>query len=236
VVGADGMRSRVARQAGAWTLRGKGPGAANIYAYWSGLPSDTIENHFGADGEVVGVIPTNDGQACVWVAFTPEEFRTSAAGDLAGAYHRKISANPLLAEVLAPAMCEGGYRGFPGAPGHLRQGFGAGWALVGDAGYFKDPVSTHGITDAFIGAEFLAEALVDIIDGGADEVEALGHFQTLRDDLAAMLMPPVARLARLDLDPAGAMTAFKQMNKAWHHEYELLTARAAAETQAQVAA
>src|SRR5215471_7366389 len=43
----------------------------------------------------------------------------------------------------------GRLRGFGGAPGYLRQCHGAGWALVGDAGYFKDPLTAHGITDAF---------------------------------------------------------------------------------------
>ena len=38
---------------------------------------------------------------------------------------------------------------------------GPGWALVGDAGYFKDPLTAHGITDALRDAEFLARAVVD---------------------------------------------------------------------------
>ena len=34
-----------------------------------------------------------------------------------------------------------------------------GWALVGDAGYHKDPNTAQGITDAFRDAELLAEAI-----------------------------------------------------------------------------
>ena len=35
----------------------------------------------------------------------------------------------------------------------MRKAFGGGWALVGDARYFKDPVTAHGITDALRDAE-----------------------------------------------------------------------------------
>jgi 2-polyprenyl-6-methoxyphenol hydroxylase-like FAD-dependent oxidoreductase len=45
-----------------------------------------------------------------------------------------------------------------GRPGYVRQAHGAGWALVGDAGSFLDPLSTHGITDALRDAEILADA------------------------------------------------------------------------------
>src|SRR4029077_4696040 len=37
---------------------------------------------------------------------------------------------------------------------------GPGWALVGDAGYFKDPLTAHGMTDALRDAELLAAAAV----------------------------------------------------------------------------
>ena len=46
------------------------------------------------------------------------------------------------------------------APPELRaRRLGPGWALVGDAGYHRDPITGHGITDAFRDAELLAEAL-----------------------------------------------------------------------------
>ena len=155
------------------------------------------------------MIPTNDGETCVWVAIPPERFRAEARGDLSGAYHRIIAESPHLTELLRGSTCNGGYRGFAGTPGFLRQAFGAGWALVGDAGYFKDPVSAHGITDAFISAELLSDALAAIVTDGDDADEALGAYQRQRDELAALLTPPVAALARLDLDPAGAKAAFR---------------------------
>jgi flavin-dependent dehydrogenase len=69
-------------------------------------------------------------------------------------------------------------RGFGGARGYLRQCHGAGWALVGDAGYFKDPLTAHGITDALCDADLLSRA---IISGGA---RALETYQRDRDALS----------------------------------------------------
>jgi flavin-dependent dehydrogenase len=60
----------------------------------------------------------------------------------------------------------GSLRGFAGESGYLRQAGGPGWALVGDAGAFEDPLSTHGITDTYRDAELLAAAVRDINEGG----------------------------------------------------------------------
>ena len=46
----------------------------------------------------------------------------------------------------------------------FRRSAGPGWALVGDAAYFKDPITAHGITDALIDAEYLAHA----VEAGTD--------------------------------------------------------------------
>ena len=70
------------------------------------------------------------------------------------------------------------YRGFSGEVGFFRQSFGPGWALVGDAGYFKDPLTAHGITDALIDAELLANA----VTAGAEA--AFAGYQSARDGLA----------------------------------------------------
>jgi len=44
-------------------------------------------------------------------------------------------------------------------PNYVRRPYGPGWALVGDAAYHKDPVTGLGITDAFLDAALLADAL-----------------------------------------------------------------------------
>ena len=54
-----------------------------------------------------------------------------------------------------------------GVANRFRVPYGPGWALVGDAGYLRDPVTAHGITDAFLDAEPCAAALDDAVHGPA---------------------------------------------------------------------
>ena len=69
-------------------------------------------------------------------------------------------------------------------PNYFRQAYGPGWALVGDAGYSKDPITAHGISDAFHDAEACSAALDDAWSGRREIDEALGEFQRQRDELA----------------------------------------------------
>jgi 2-polyprenyl-6-methoxyphenol hydroxylase-like FAD-dependent oxidoreductase len=62
--------------------------------------------------------------------------------------------------------------------GFFRQACGHGWALVGDAGHFKHPVTAQGISDAVEQAWFVADALL-----GTDP--ALDGYQAWRDARAA---------------------------------------------------
>jgi flavin-dependent dehydrogenase len=101
-------------------------------------------------------------------------------------------------------------------PGYVRQSWGPGWALVGDAGSFEDPLSTHGITDAFREAELLATAVIDMHGRAVTEAAALAGYQQTRDDLSARLYGAVEaiasyewtmpRLKQLLLEASSAMT------------------------------
>ena len=68
-----------------------------------------------------------------------------------------------------------------GMPNHLRHPVGPGWALVGDAGYHRDPITGHGISDAFRDAELLATALDAVLRDDADEASALADYHAERD-------------------------------------------------------
>ena len=229
VLGADGGRSRVAAAVGARTIVEDPSCSAFIFSYRTGLADDLIQNDYEVRGRAFGVIPTNDGLACVWVAMSPQRFRTEARGNLEGAFAAEVDSSEKMTELLRGTERVGGFRGAPGHPGFLRQAHGPGWALVGDAGYYKDPVSAHGITDAFVGAELLSSSLIDVINDGAPEQEALARFQMHRDALAATLMPPVAALARLDLDGPASAIAFRQLNEALKSEWQLLHSDAVAQ-------
>src|SRR4029453_10057338 len=87
----------------------------------------------------------------------------------------------------ATAARRSGFGSFAGRSGYQRRSYGPGWALVGDAGYWKDPISAHGLTDALRAADLLAWAILGARGGRAEEQAALRGYQSTRDELSADL-------------------------------------------------
>ena len=189
-IGADGLRSTVARQAGAPTVRRGTAASALIYGYWPS-PSAWQYDWFYRPGVSAGIIPTNDGQVCIWAGLPGQRFADERGrGGLADLFARLLAeAAPEAAALVARAAPIGALRGFPGMPGYLRRATGPGWALVGDAGYFKDPLTAHGISDALRDAEFLTRA---VLDGGRD---ALAEYERTRDRLSLPLFEVAESIA-----------------------------------------
>jgi 2-polyprenyl-6-methoxyphenol hydroxylase-like FAD-dependent oxidoreductase len=158
VVGADGLHSTVARRVGAATLRATDYATGVLFSYWEGLDARGYEWIYRGDGSI-GAIPTNGGATCVFVSVPATRFGAEIAGGAPLAYRRMIRAvEPAFDDRLAVARRVEPIRGFGGHCGYIREAGGPGWALVGDAGYFKDPLTAHGITDALRDAELLARA------------------------------------------------------------------------------
>ena len=102
---------------------------------------------------------------------------------------REVS--PDLAGRVAGSAGPGKLRAFAGRRGFLRRASGPGWALVGDAGFFRDPITAHGITDALREAEFLAGAVLE----GED---ALARYQAGRDERVRGLFDVTDRISSFD--------------------------------------
>lgn len=188
VIGADGRRSTVARAAGARVMRTAQNTISCLYQYVRGLPNRGYRWHF-APGAAGGVIPTNDGLSCVFVGLPPEaqaELRKAGPLNLQQIASRFV---PALADDLAGVQPTGVPVLFSGLPGFFRQSAGPGWALVGDAGYFRDPISAHGITDALRDAEILADAVI---------AGTVADYPALRDSLSSDFFALTDRLAGLD--------------------------------------
>ena len=65
---------------------------------------------------------------------------------------------------------------------YFRHSSGAGWALVGDAGHFKDPITAQGIRDALRFGRLLGEQAAPALDDPAALDEALGAWEHRRDE------------------------------------------------------
>jgi flavin-dependent dehydrogenase len=159
VIGADGLRSTIAERVGAPVIVTGRHSAGTLYSYWEDLAVDGY--HWGfRPGVSMGAIPTNGG-TLVFVAVPSNRFRDAVRGDARAAYRRLLrEASPDLDAKLTAARQVEPVRGFAGETGFIRRAAGPGWGLVGDAAYFKDPITAHGITDAFRDAELLARAII----------------------------------------------------------------------------
>ena len=189
VVGADGMRSTVAKLAAAEIKRTGSGTTANVYGYWSNVPVDGYHWFFD-EGVSAGAIPTNDGLTCIFASVPTARFEETFSDDVEAGYRHVLSlAAPQLSARLASGHLAERLRGIPGQPGFLRRAAGPGWALVGDAGYFKDPTTAHGITDALVDAEYLARA----IGRGTDA--ALEEYALERDRRAEVIFGVTDRIA-----------------------------------------
>lgn len=195
VVGADGLGSRIARAVSApFTLDRPTSGAA-LYAYFAGDWS-SIEYHIGA-GALAGAFPTHGGEACVWICAPEDVARRHQRGG-----HRDAVLTGLLAE-LTPAFGDRVHhteqtspvRGMLRMPNHVRQAAGPGWSLVGDAGYHRDAITGHGISDAFRDAELLAVALDAALRHPASETAALTAYGRDRDRMARPIFDLTCELA-----------------------------------------
>jgi flavin-dependent dehydrogenase len=218
VIGADGRRSSVARLAGSEAYRvGKHAGGV-VYGYFHGLPANGFHWYY-RPGVGAGAIPTNRGLTCVFASVAATRFRDETRTDAELGFRRMLhAACPELAESVADALQVGKLRAFAGEVGFLRQSHGPGWALVGDAGYFKDPFTAHGMTDALRDAELLARA---VASGTPD---ALAGYQETRDELSTELFDITDALASYEWDLEEAQQLHLKLSKEMNREVETLTA------------
>lgn len=216
VIGADGARSLVAREVEAEVLRQGSRPASIIYGYFRGLELNGTHWHFGRD-VAAGAIPTNDGAACVFAGMRPERYEAERRAGLHSLFMTVLGENdPALARAVAAAEPVGKLHPFAGRPGFIRQAWGPGWALVGDAGGFKDPITAHGMTDALRDAELLANAVIAGTDG------ALADYQAARDELAVDFLDLSDEIASFDWDDEEVKVLHYRLSKLMNREYAMV--------------
>ena len=199
VIGADGRHSMVAGAVRAQQYNEKPPLLASYYTYWSNLPMNGRFETYIRSGTGFAAAPTHDGLTMVVLGWPYADFEANKR-DVEGNYMQVIGLAPAFAERVRAAKREAPIAG-AFVPNFFRKPFGPGWALVGDAGYNKDPITAQGITDAFRDAELCAAAIDESLSAGRPWDEAMGHYQRTRDEHVLPMYDFTCQLARLEPPP-----------------------------------
>ena len=218
VIGADGIRSTVARNVDAPFTRVGEQGAGSVYGYWSDVETNGFEWVFRPDA-CSGIIPTNNGQACVFAVARPARL---GRGGVRMVEEVLAEGAPDLWDRVRRGSAPKGARMWSGHVGYMRQSYGPGWALVGDAGYFKDPISAHGLTDAMRDAELLARAVLEGWRDGAS-LDALAGYQETRDRISDDLFGITDRISSQQWDDAEISELLIRLSASTNAEVELLS-------------
>lgn len=182
VIGADGRSSTVARLVGTrnhheWKNR-----RMMAFAYYTD-PREAdrhVAMQWRHGAELVTVFPCDGGRSIVLLmppATRGNEFREDAEA----AYDRTVARVAPLVQRLEGCTRETKIRASYTHPAYFRHSHGPGWALAGDAGHFKDPVTAQGIRDALRFGRLLGEAAAPVLDDRALLDDALKEWEADRD-------------------------------------------------------
>jgi 2-polyprenyl-6-methoxyphenol hydroxylase-like FAD-dependent oxidoreductase len=165
VVGADGTRSSVARMVGAGEYSSTPNGRIFMWAYYEADPTDG-EMWIGKLGDHTYLaMPTDGGLTLIGVCPSIER-RDEVRADREAVFEAGLRAWPELHAGVDGERRDGPVHTMANLRGFFRPSAGPGWALVGDAGHFKDPTPGQGIADALRQSEKLAAAIICALDGG----------------------------------------------------------------------
>jgi 2-polyprenyl-6-methoxyphenol hydroxylase-like FAD-dependent oxidoreductase len=200
VIGADGARSFVADRVQAPVYLDRGMLTCNYYSYWSGVTLAGVEL-YARDGRLIVADKTNDGLVMV-TSVWPKEAFNRVRSNIEFEFMRSLDEHaPTLAERLRAGRREERFAGSGFLPNLFRKPYGEGWALVGDAGYVKDPATAQGITNSFSHAEMLAEALDESFSGRRGMIDALAGYERKRNQEVMAMFEHTCQLARLAPPP-----------------------------------
>ncbi|WP_018178959.1 NAD(P)/FAD-dependent oxidoreductase [Jongsikchunia kroppenstedtii] len=226
VIGADGRGSVVAKSVGAREYLARPAGRIAIWGYFAAGPQEP-RIRLGRKGDLGFLAsPTDSG---LYMAVVGVDC------DRAGDFNRDREANfrnalkswPELDDIVRGAERDGPLRVMANWHSYFRESAGPGWALVGDAGQFKDFFAGQGISDALCQARSLSAAIGSATGSALAQDEATKKWWRARDRssydmywLAMQLGRPGASsplvsevLRRIADDPTGGATLLKVINR-----------------------
>jgi flavin-dependent dehydrogenase len=163
VVGADGRRSTVAALVGAWhPYRVSRNGRGLVFRYMDDPRAGTADAEtyyqWREGASFAFAFPTTPAGRLLVLLMGHRDEAGAARREPEDYWRRKLADHPGLAARVAGAPPGSKLRSTGDTPAFFRASSGPGWALAGDAGHFKDPVTGQGMRDAMFAGRTLAEA------------------------------------------------------------------------------
>lgn len=181
VVGADGARSTIARLVGAVEYHRTAPERVFLWSYFEGVEEDVPRIWLGNLKGNSYLASASDNGLFLAAFVAPIRRRDELRADRAAGCEAGLRLWPELARKLDGGRRVGPVRMVSRWHGFFRQSAGPGWALLGDAGHFKDPTPGQGISDALRQAEKMAPAIARALEHGADPEAPLREWWKWRD-------------------------------------------------------
>jgi 2-polyprenyl-6-methoxyphenol hydroxylase-like FAD-dependent oxidoreductase len=203
VVGADGRFSFAARKFGAEVIEERNEFTTATYqAEWENVEPYSDEHSSAAciyntvNGFMVLVIPIAQRKYIIGTYLRSQDANQNGATPQQY-YLDGLKSIPQLWKRLAHARQVTGVEGMRPIENGYRQASGPGWALVGDALHYKDPLDGQGIYDALLEAKFLGEEIARWKAGAATWAEAGQTYQQrVMEATHDVFLSTVARVKR----------------------------------------
>ena len=199
VIGADGVHSMIAKAVRAPEYQARPVLACAYYSYFSGVDQQDLEL-FVREGTAFGGAPTSHGLTLVMVNWPTAMFPT-VRSDIEGHFVRSLDMAPDFAARVRAGTREERWYGTAGVPNYFRKPYGEGWALVGDAGYCKDPMTAQGISDAFIDAESMCETVDAGLSGRGALDRLFAEHESARNERVGAMYEFTQQFATLEPPP-----------------------------------
>jgi 2-polyprenyl-6-methoxyphenol hydroxylase-like FAD-dependent oxidoreductase len=185
VIGADGRRSRIAAEVDAWTpYRASKNGRGFAFRYLDdplGKDAPSEFQIYRANGNQALVLPSCPAGRTLVVHMCPAGDIAAHRADPEGSWQAKLDQDPALRRRIGGATNMSKVRSTDDLSAYYRRSSGPGWALAGDSGHFKDPVTGNGMRDALKFGRLLGEAAAATIDDPSALDARLRAWERARD-------------------------------------------------------
>jgi len=220
VIGADGRTSIVARSVEPAERDRHDIKGTALFAYFDDFDWRSAEIGL-FDDTFIFVFPTAARSACIGSA-THVDNEAEVRADPEAYFWKVLSPDPELTERVRAARRDGRWRLGEVPYGWFRRASGPGWALVGDAVALKDPLPGHGITDSFLGAELLAQAVDEDLGDPASLDVSLAAYDSALWSLLRPVYEATIDASTYDWDPNTALMKIAGVNELVRNELAIV--------------